>query len=158
MAFRAIDFGGEIRLNDFLRRQLFSAEREERNQCTLIALDAGIASFPSRSLNIPAKSRVPQLALDLRVAKWRVGQPFFAPPGISKSQHGETIILLFRDIVHVGNDIDYRILCLFPGAFPRGNRFDIRVFDALHSGSGDTALHINAHVIWSQFERTALSM
>ena len=39
--------------------------------------------------------------------------------------------------------MDYRILCLFLAPFPQQNNIALRMFDVLHSGIGDTTLHIN---------------
>ena len=83
LAFRAIDFGDTIRLGEFLQRQLASAEREGRSQCTLIALASGISALPNLPLNIPAKFRVAQLALELRIAELAVDRPFFESPDAS---------------------------------------------------------------------------
>ena len=50
---------------------------------------------------------------------------------------------LRRDILSPNHDRGYRSLALFLGIYLSGNGYTARVFGALHSGSGETALQIN---------------
>ena len=143
LAFHAMDYGDDLRLNDSAQRQLCSSGREERNRCALIASAAGIAAPSHRPPKIPANSPLIQLALELRLAEWRAANPFPTSSGVSKSYNEKAIVSLRRDIVRAGHDRDYRSLSLFLGQFFGQNRLALRVFGVSHSGSGDAALHIN---------------
>ena len=61
----------------------------------------------------------------------------------AKSYNEMTIHSLRHDIAQPNRDRDYRSLSLFLGPFLTSHSLTLRVFDVLHSGSGETALQIN---------------
>ena len=140
--FCAVDYGDSIQLNEFLQRKLVSADRLGRNQCTVLAADAGIiARSPSSSL--PARSRVAQSAPELRDAEWQVASPLVTSEGTSRSFNERTLLSLRHDIVYPGRDRCYRSMCIFLASIIEEQHITNRVFDVLYSGSGDSAIQAN---------------
>ena len=85
LRFRAVDFGGSIRLNEFLQRKLVSSDRLERNQRTAIAAAAGILARDAHVAILPVRSRAIQTALDLRISEWNSDAPLVMAAGAAKS-------------------------------------------------------------------------
>ena len=67
--FNVVDFGDCIILNEFMQRKLASPDKDERNQCTLIAVAAGLLAVMTPTQILPDRSRVIKTALELRIAE-----------------------------------------------------------------------------------------
>ena len=63
--------------------------------------------------------------------------------GAAKTFRERTLLSLRHDIVHANHDRDYRRLSLFLSPVLRKVWKALRIFDILHSGSGDTVLQVN---------------
>ena len=111
--FQAIDYGDIISLNETMRQRVCAIEKDERNQCTLLALAAGLVARDLQVKDLPARSRVAREAHELRIQEWLVAQPLFADTGHALSMNERTIMSLFHDITHPNHDRDYRSLCIF---------------------------------------------
>ena len=129
--------------NEFLQRKLVSPDKQERNRRTLIAVAAGLVAANTLVSTLPARSRVSQMALALRLADRKTDSPFPEPIGARKSPKGNTLLRLRRDIAQPNNDRDYRSMCIFLFPLLLQTALDVRIFDFLHSGSGDAVLHVN---------------
>lgn len=71
-------------------------------------------------------------------------KPLTCSDGIARSTKEKTIQNLCRDIIQPNHDRGYRSLAFFLAPFLPSHELRLRVFDVLHSGSGDAALQINA--------------
>ena len=131
-------------MNDQLQRSLISPEKLERNQCTLIALAAGItARIPGQTRNIPSASRAKLLASELRWREWAQSEKG-SFEGINPHSSNEKIVASLRhDIRNANHGRDYRSLCIFLAEYLEQQEIAIRVFDVLRSGAGDTSLQVN---------------
>ena len=141
--FTAVDFGDIIHLNEFLQRKLVSPDREEKNQCTLLAVAAGLLSFHQPASTIPSRKNVAHTALELRIAEWQKASPFAESLGTARSSQERNLLSLCHDILHPNHDRDYRSMSLFLSEILTSAKRSLRIFDILHSGSGDTVLQIN---------------
>ena len=128
---------------EFLQRKLVSAGRSEENQSTLLSVSDGFLYSETVSTNLPTRIRVAHDATELRTAEWQTAAPLFEPHGIAKSPHEKAIVSLCHDIIHPNHDRDYRSLGLFSAHSLSNTGLALRIFDVLHSGSGDTILQIN---------------
>ena len=100
-------------LHEFLQRKLVSPDRTERNQCTVLAVAAGIQARLSSSLALPVRSRVSQAALELRITEWQSADPLVNSEEDPHSFNERTLLSLRHDIVHPGHDSDYRSMSIF---------------------------------------------
>ena len=130
-------------MGEFLQRKLASAERSEKNQRALLSVAAGLLCSGTVSSNLPTRIRVAHSATELRTAEWQTAAPLFESHGTAKSFHEKTIVSLRHDIIYPNHDRDYRILSLFSAPLLSEAGFALRIFDVLHSGSGDAILQIN---------------
>ena len=108
--FCAIDYGDAVSLTETLQRKIGAVDKEERNQCTLLAVAAGIISSDLKPGNLPARSRVAKLAVELRGMEWNIAHPIAGSEGEPKSVNEKTLLSLGHDIVHPNHDRDYRSL------------------------------------------------
>ena len=144
LSFFALDYGDTLSLSDAVQRGLNSPEKTERNQCTLIALAAGLcARTPGLERSVPAASRVRMLASELRAEEWINAQEGAFTDSNPHSIHERTIASLCHDILSANHDRDYRGMCIFLANLLETRKITIRVFDILRTGSGDTTLQIN---------------
>ena len=144
LSFEAIDYGDTIPLTDYLQRQLNNEDRSEKNQCTLIALAAGLVSAAQgQERFLPSASRVLAMACDLRLMEWNTAQPYVNSTGVDLPNNEKMIHSLCHDAINPHHDRDYRSLSLFLSAFLKGENLAIRVFDILRSLCGETVLQIN---------------
>ena len=141
--FNAVDFGDILPLNEFLQRKLVSPDREERNQCTLLAVSAGLLAASLPSSTAPDRRRVTHTALELRITEWATAFSLVDSLGAAKSVREKNLLSLCHDIVYPNHDRDYRSLSLFLGESLKKAGCALRVFDILYSGSGDTLLQVN---------------
>ena len=79
LQFCAIDYGDSINLSEKLQQRLTSIDREERDQCTLLATDAGIIDMSLKPRDIPARSRVSLREGQLRANEWLTSHPLHVP-------------------------------------------------------------------------------
>ena len=144
LSFFAIDFGDTLSLSDQLQRSLNSPDKTERNQCTLIALAAGItARSPGQTRNIPSALRVKHLASELRGVEWAQSSKGSFTETNPHSFNEKVIANLCHDIRNINHDRDYRSLCIFLGEYLDSQQITLRVFDIRRSGTGDTSLQAN---------------
>ena len=129
--FCAVDFGDSIQLNEFLQRKLVSSDRLERNQCAVIAAAAGLIARDLPKYPLPARSRVIQSAVELRVAEWQIASPLITSDGAARSFNEKTLLSLRRAIFQPGHGRDYRSMCIFLADAFETQHLAIRVFCAL---------------------------
>ena len=84
--FCAVDYGAALRLNDFIQKKLVSAEREERNQCAIIAAPSSMVALDARPNNRPDRSRAVHTALELRGRLWQVAHPLSCSEWVENSR------------------------------------------------------------------------
>ena len=140
--FCAIDYGDVICLTESMQKRLTAVDKEERNQCTLLAVAAGMVALDGKPGNVPARSRVAKLAVELRSNEWQIAHSIGESNGEAKSYNQRTLCSLSHDILHPHHDRDYRSLAIFLGPFLSRNQITLRIFDVLRSGSGETVLQI----------------
>ena len=143
LQFSAVDYGDVISLNEAMQQRLTAIDKDERNQCTLLAIAAGIIALDLNHKTAPPRNRVARLASELRLHGWQVSYPLTQTQGMAKSLNGKTMVSLRHDIAFPNHDRDYRSLDLFLAPFLTSNGLVVRIFDVLRSGSGETALQIN---------------
>ena len=140
--FCAFVYGDAINLPEKLQQKLVAVDMEERNQCTLLAVDAGIIASDSKPGNLPSRSRAAKLADALRLQEWAIASPIGGSDGVAKSISEKTMMSLRHDITQPNHDMDYRTLAIFIGPFAHANNLTLRISDVLDSGSGDKALRL----------------
>ena len=144
LSFYAIDFGDTLSLSDQLQRSLNSQDKTERNQCTLIALAAGLVSrSPGQARNIPSELRAKHLASELGGIEWAQSNKGSFLDANPHSFNEKVVASLCHDIQNTNHDRDYRILCIFLKEYLDPQQITLRVFDILRSGTGDTSLQVN---------------
>ena len=111
--FCAIDYGDTLSLPEHMQQKVLAVDKEERNQCTLLAVAAGIIALDLKSGNIPARTRTAKLAAQLRYREWTVAHPICESQGEAKSYNARTLCSLSHDILHPNHDRDYRSLSIF---------------------------------------------
>ena len=141
--FSAVDYGDAISLNELMQQRLTAIDKDERIQCTLLSVSAGIVARELKHKTVPSRQRVLRTASELRWEEWSAAQPVATSDGAAKSANEMNIFSLRHDIAQPNQDRDYRSLALSLGPFLEARALTIRVFDVLHSGSGETALQIN---------------
>ena len=143
LSLRAIYFGETSTISDHLQRCLNSPAKLERNQCTLVALAAGLVSrTQGKERNNPTAARVRKLAAELRWGWANSANGAFVETR-PNSTNEKIVASLRRDARNPNHDRDYRGLCIFLSAFLESQQYAVLVFDTLRSGAGDTPLQLN---------------
>ena len=133
--FNAVDYGDLIPTSEELRHIIGSTQKDEKNQCVLVHLDAALAhSEVGSERSTPPASRVRLMAKGWRLLE--ANQARLAQDSIhqSKSRRCDELLSLFHDVLADSHDRDYRSLCIFPlGEFStrivRVRAFDISAMD-----------------------------
>ena len=63
LQFSAVDYGDVIALSEPMQKKLNAIEREEKNQCTLLAIAAGISALDSKHKTVPPEESVGQTCI-----------------------------------------------------------------------------------------------
>ena len=144
MISHAIYFCDALTLSGNLQRGLNSPEKVDRNQCTPVALDSGLAAvIPGQERNIPTAALARQLAAELRWGEWGNPSNGALTDTYHYSKNGRIAASLFRDIRNHNRDRDCRSLCIFASGYLGSKNRTVRAVGILRPFTGDTSSQID---------------
>ena len=130
LEFSVLDYGDRLAMPMQLRIGLNEGHNVEKNQCSIIHMAAGLEwHLQNRPNRFPLKSRVLQLATELRGLELRRANEMVVLARDADQKWKDTVLSLTHDIITSNRDRDFRFWPLFNGEDTNRHEVTVRIVE-----------------------------